>query len=298
MDKASVVAVILNWKRPFATLDCLSALDNRATVVIVDNGSGDQSIEALRRANPDVPLLALGENRGYAGGNNAGMAWAMAIGCEWVLLLNDDVLLAPDALDRLLEAAGRDPTVGFVGPLILHAKPADTIQSAGGSFDARWRSSHRGQNQKDHGQFTNDEVVPWLTGCVMLVRARMIAEIGPLDERFFLYHEELEWCLRGQKAGWKALFVPGARAWHAGVDAAYEPKPYVTYYMARNHFLLLAKQRAGWLPWIDAIFQTGRTLLSWTVRPKWRLKRAHRNALWHAAMDALRGRWGPSAQAF
>lgn len=291
MDSISVAAVVLNWKKPEATIACLDALGD-CKAVVVDNNSGDDSLEVIRKIRPDVPLFALAENCGYAGGNNAGIAWALAQKCEWILLVNDDVVLAPGSVQALIEIGQSHPQAGFVGPLVLHARPENLIQSAGGWMDARWRSGHRGENQLDRGQFQQVENVPWLSGCALLVRSQMIREIGLLDERFFLYQEELEWCLRGRKAGWKALFVPQAKVWHAGANPDAEPNPYVTYYMTRNHFLLLSKLHAGLLPWLDAIFQTLRTLLSWTIRPRWRSKHAHRDALWQALIDFLRHRWG------
>ncbi|GAP13473.1 predicted glycosyltransferases [Longilinea arvoryzae] len=290
--KNSIAAVILNWKKPADTLLCLETLGDKVSAVVVDNGSQDGSVERIRMAKPDVPLISLEKNNGYAGGNNAGIIWALAQDFEWILLINEDALLPPEALDRLVKAARQDPRVGFAGPLILHAQPENVIQSAGGLLDERWRASHRGQNQVDEGQYTHPEEVRWLSGCVLLVRARMVREIGMLDERFFLYEEELEWCLRGAQAGWKALFVPSARASHAGVSLEYEPQPYVTYYMTRNHFLLLSKQGAGLLPWSDAILSTLRTLASWTFKPKWRSKNAHRNAMWLGMLDFARRHWG------
>lgn len=291
MNSISVVAVVLNWKKPAATIACLDALGD-CKAVVVDNNSADDSLEVIRKTHPDVPLFVLAENCGYAGGNNAGIAWALAQKYEWILLVNDDVVLAPGSVQALIEIGQSRPQVGFVGPLVLHAQPENLIQSAGGWMDARWRSGHRGENQLDRGQFQQVENVPWLSGCALLVRSQMVREIGLLDERFFLYQEELEWCLRGRQAGWKALFAPQVKAWHAGANPDAEPNPYVTYYMTRNHFLLLSKLHAGLLPWLDAIFQTLRTLLSWTIKPRWRSKRAHRDALWQGLIDFLRCRWG------
>lgn len=293
MMKPSIVAVILNWNKAKDTLACLDSLGPEIASVIVDNCSQNNSLEIIRQAKPDVPLLALEENCGYAGGNNSGIAWALAQNCEWILLLNDDVHLAPGGLETLLLAGQNNPRAGFVGPLVLHCQPDNVIQSAGGWLDSRWRTGHRGENQLECGQYQQIESMAWLSGCVLLVRSQMVCEIGLLDERYFLYEEDLDWCLRGRKAGWDVLFVPQVKAWHAGVNPNYEPKPYVTYYMTRNHLLLLAKHHAGLLPWLDAIFQAVRTIISWTIKPRWRSKRAHRDALWHGMLDFLRRRWGP-----
>ena len=293
MNTPSVCAVILNWNRSSETLACLDALGPDVPVVVVDNGSYAEAVEQLRVARPDVPLLALGRNLGYAGGNNAGIQWALERGFEWVLLLNDDAILAPGALEALLAQAQADPRAGFAGPLVLHAEPEGMIQSAGGLVDARWRPSHRAQDQANRGQFVATEPVDWITGCAILARAEMIRQVGMLDERFFMYEEELEWCLRAKQAGWKVLFVPQARLTHAGVGLNYAPKPYITYYMARNHLLLLSKLKAGFLPWAAALFQNLRTLAAWTLLPRWRDRRAHRDALWQGLTDYFRKRWGP-----
>jgi GT2 family glycosyltransferase len=80
-----------------------------------------------------------------------------------------------------------------------------------------------------------------------------------IDERFFIYSEEKEWCIRAAKAGWKLVHVPGAKVWHKGVQRNYQPKPSFTYYSTRNHFIMLSKHRAPVYAWISAIFQTART---------------------------------------
>ncbi|TLN25432.1 glycosyltransferase family 2 protein, partial [bacterium] len=227
--------------------------------------------------------------------NNAGIVWALAQNCEWILLLNDDAILAPGGLQQLVKTGQENPRAGFVGPLVLHTAPDNVIQSAGGWLDRRWRSGHRAADQPDRGQYQQPERLPWLSGCALLVRSQMVREIGDLDERFFLYEEELEWCLRARQAGWEAIFEPRVRVWHAGVSPEYEPKPYITYYMARNHLLLLEKLHAGFLPWADAILRDARTLLSWSLKPKWRAKLPHRDALWQGVVDYLRRRWGKTS---
>ena len=113
-----------------------------------------------------------------------------------------------------------------------------------------------------------------------------------LDPRFFYYWEETEWCLRAGRAGWRIVHVPRARLWHKGVQRDYRPKPSVSYYGTRNRFLMLAKHRAPVAVWAMALFETSRTLASWTVRPKWRSMRGHRDAMWRGVVDFVRHRWG------
>jgi GT2 family glycosyltransferase len=288
--------VVLNWNNAKETLTCLDSLSGLdypgLEVLVVDNGSTDGSVEIFREKKIGYPILENGKNLGYAGGNNAGIHWMLERGVDWILLLNNDAILESNALKEMVEIGEREPGIGILGPKVYHAFPSHIIQSAGGSFDKYWRSYHRGQDQEDHGQFDACEEVDWITGCAMLARSEMIRQIGAFDERFFLYEEELEWCVRAKKAGWKIMYTPKAQVWHSGVSPEYQPKPYITYYMTRNHFLLLSKHRAGFIPWLYSTAQTARTLLSWYLRPKWRSKKKHRAAMQQGAIDFFRKRWG------
>lgn len=125
-----------------------------------------------------------------------------------------------------------------------------------------------------------------------MVRRAVIDQVGMLDPRFFYYWEETEWCLRAARAGWRIVHVPEARLWHKGVQRNYHPKPSVTYYSTRNRLLMLAKHRAPLMTWVVAWSQILRTLTSWTVKPKWRSMREHRDAMWHGMWDFLLNRWG------
>jgi hypothetical protein len=134
--------------------------------------------------------------------------------------------------------------------------------------------------------------VDWVSGCALLARREMIEQVGVLDERFFYYWEETEWCLRARRSGWLVVAVPGARIWHKGVQRDYRPGPDVTYYSTRNRLLMLGKHRAPMGAWLSASADLARTLLAWTLKPKWREMRRHRDAMWQGMMDFLRRRWG------
>ena len=300
MGHSLVVCVILNTNRREDTLACLSSLQRqdhpRLDVLVLDNACSDGSNAAIRAGFPQVELLTLSENRGYAGNNNVGIEAALERGADWVFVLNEDVILAPDAISLLLRAAEADARIGMVGPMVYHHDEPSVIQSAGGSLDSRWRATHAGQNEDDHGQFAADRDVDWVSGCAILVRRSAIAQVGMLDARFFYYWEETEWCLRARRAGWRIVFVPGARIWHKGVTREYRPGPNTTYYWARNRLLLMAKHRAPLGAWLTATAELGRTLLAWTVRPRWRTMRGHRAALWQGLIDFARRRWGMRPQ--
>jgi GT2 family glycosyltransferase len=296
MAQPLVIAVILNTNRRDDTLALLASL--RASTypncqpLVLDNASTDGSVEAIRASFPDVRILALERNLGYAGNNNVGIAAALAQGAEWVLVLNEDTELAPDCLDRLVQAGQSDPRAGMVGPMVYHHNEPAVIQSAGGRMSRDWQAFHLAQNEPDQGRIAEPREVDWLSGCAVLVRRQVIEQLGMLDERFFYYWEEVEWCVRTRKAGWRILHVPQARLWHKGVQRDYRPSASVTYYATRNRLLLLAKHRAPLGAWLVAWEHILRTLTSWTVKPRWKAMRPHRDAMWQGTLDFLRRRWG------
>jgi GT2 family glycosyltransferase len=249
-------------------------------------------VTAIRAAHPEVRVMEVSDNQGYAGNNNWGIRAALALGAAWVLVLNEDTVLAPECLEALMRAGEADGRIGMVGPLLYHHSDPRRIQSAGGVLTKRWKLSHAGFNALDAGQYSTEREVDWLSGCAVMVRRQVMDEIGLLDERFFIYWEEVDWCLRARGRGWRLVHTPQAKLWHKGVTPEYAPKPAVTYYSTRNRFLILAKHRAPVLAWWVAIGETARNLASWTLRPKWRHMREHRQALWQGTRDFVMRRWG------
>lgn len=292
----TVISVILNTNRREDTLACLASLyrgtyNNHRTIVL-DNASTDGSPEAIRAKFPEVQLVSLERNLGYTGNNNVGILVAMEQGADWVFVLNEDTVVAEDCIAQLVSVAEQDPGVGIVGPLVFHHDEPTVIQSAGGKLDERWFAVHIGQNEEDHGQYNRAREVDYISGCAILVKRQVIEQIGGLEERFFYYWEETDWCARAREHGWRVLFVPQARLWHKGVQRDYHPGPNVTYYNTRNRFGFLAWHHAPLSIWLFAWARTLLTLTSWSVRPKWRHMRRHRDAMWQGALDFLRGRWG------
>ncbi|MCC7176505.1 MAG: glycosyltransferase family 2 protein [Bryobacterales bacterium] len=291
-----VVSVVLNSNRCPDTLQCLESLSASSyrtqRAIVLDNASTDGSVERIRARFPAVEIIELTENRGYAGNNNVGIAAALARGADWIFVLNEDVVFDQDCLERLVEIGESDPTIGVLGPMVYHHDEPGVIQSAGGALGPHWESVHLGVNETDTGQFRDPHPVRWISGCGILVRRAVVEQVGGIDERYFLYWEETEWCLRAARAGWRIVHVPKAKLWHKGVQRNYRPAPYVTYYSTRNRFLTLAKHGAPLRVWLGACLQVARTVVSWTVRPKWRSMRAHRHAMCRGCTDFLLRRWG------
>ncbi|NIV38348.1 MAG: glycosyltransferase [Anaerolineae bacterium] len=294
-----VMIVVLNWNGRADTLACLGSLarlDYLAHgVVVVDNGSTDDSVAAVRASYPQVTLIETGENLGYVGGNNVGLEHARAMRADYALLLNNDTEVAPDFLRLLVEAAEANPATGIVGPTIYYFDRPDVIWSAGGAIDwGRGRTSMIGLDEVDQGQFGHTvRPVDFVTGCALLIKMSVVEQVGMLDPRFFAYYEEAEWCVRASQAGFKILHVPQAKIWHKISPDAREASPQVHYYMTRNRLLLLKLSKMGLGPWLSALLlDYGRTLVSWTLRPKWRSKSRQRRAMLQAIRDYGRRRFG------
>lgn len=291
-----VISVILNTNRRDDTLACLASLA-RSTYpnlknIVLDNASTDGSPEAIRQQFPDAHLISLTQNLGYAGNNNVGIQAALEMRAEWVFVLNEDTVLDPDCISKLVEVGERDSKIGVLGPLVYHDDEPTVIQSAGGKITARWDAVQIGMNEDDRGQYQQPMDVDYISGCGILVRSSAIEQSGMIDARYFYYWEETEWCIRLHKAGWRIVNVPTAKLWHKGVQRNYNPKPSVAYYSVRNRFATMRKHHAPLGEWVSVYFQTLRTVVSYSVRPKWRAKREFRDAMWRGLVDFLGGRWG------
>jgi GT2 family glycosyltransferase len=292
----SVFVVILNWNSGPDTIACLEALARStysdARLLVVDNASTDDSPTRIAERFPQVELLALDANHGYAGGNNRGIAHGLG-SSDYVWLLNPDAVVAPDCLTLLVDAAEAAPRAAMLGPLVLMREDPERILSAGGRLVDGW-PTHRGIGEVDGTRSDAVVEVDYVTGCALLVRRRALASIGPLDERFFLYGEEVDWCQRARAAGFTCAVVPRAKVWHPNTLARDAESPLVTYYITRNHLFLIRKHALGAPMLARHLWRHARTLASWSLRPKWRHKRAQRRALWRALTDFARGRSGPA----
>lgn len=291
-----VTCIVLNVNRRADTLECLRSIRagtyGNSRAIVLDVQSTDGSVEAVRDDFPDVRVIELPRNLGYSGNNNVGIRAALEDGADWVLLLNDDAVLAPDCIAQLIEVSCGDPRVGVLGPTLYHYDEPDVIQSAGGGLTRLWEGYHFNENERDKGQVREPRLVQWISGCAVLVRREVFVSVGVLDERFFLYWDETEFCVRAARSGWAVMHVPAAKAWHKGVQRDYRPRPAVTYYSTRNRLLMLHLHRAPLAARAAAWAQILRILASWSLRPRWRAMRPHRDAMLRGVNDFLASRWG------
>jgi len=219
MPKPVVTVLIVNWNGRDITLDCLASLQHvtypAMRILLVDNGSHDDTLHAVHARYPGVSILALGENKRFAGGNNRGMQVALDEGSDFVLLLNNDTTVAPDFLTHLVDRFAATEKCGMVAPKIYYHTSPDTIWFAGGDVSF-WTGtmSHRGIRELDRGQFDTAREIGYATGCCILVSAEVIRRVGVLDHRYFIYGEDADWSIRVQAAGYKVIYEPRSRIWH------------------------------------------------------------------------------------
>jgi GT2 family glycosyltransferase len=294
-----VAIVILNWRGLSDTLACLASLEKivyrSVKIIVIENGSGDNSADEIRLAYPDVLLLEQDHNHGFARGNNIGIQYAKKMGTDYVLLLNNDVEVEPNFLNDMVEVCEEYPFVGISGPTIYYYDHPDLIWSAGGRVDWVKGETHMvGIDQIDTGQFgTVPRAVEWITGCALLIKMQLIDQIGGLDERFFAYYEEAELCIRARRAGWGIVHVPTAKLWHKITRRARDESSQVNYYMTRNRLLFLKLTRADFSAWVyTLVFDYGIRYINWLINPKWRGKKQQRKALQAAVVDYFLGRFG------
>ena len=297
-NKPAITGIILNWNGAQDTLACLESLTDVSyphfAILIVDNGSTDDSVKVIQTAFPDIELVETGENLGFAGGNNVGLRHALAMNADYALLLNNDTVVDPDFIEQLVTVAQENDRIGVVGPTIYYHSRPNTIWSAGGAID--WRRGWTwmvGLDEQDKGQFgSTPRPVDFVTGCALMISRRALESAGLLDERFFMYYEETEWCVRVARAGFEIRHVPTARIWHKIAPQAQAVSPFVHYYMTRNRLLFLKATNAGLMPRLYTLIEYSRTLLSWSLRPRWRVMRGLRRVMLQAINDYRRRRFG------
>lgn len=236
----SVHALVLTWNGAHLLPDCLAALlPQGARVVVVDNASTDGTAELLRRDFPQVEHLALPENLGYGRANNEGLRRALALGAEFVALVNNDVTVGPGWLANLLQAARAQPRAGlFTGTLLFNNE--ERVNSTGLAIDTFGRARDRDFRLPLSQLQRSDGPVAGVSGGAALLRVAMLREIGLFDEAYFAYYEDVELSLRAAAAGWTSWYAREAQARHR-FGATFGPgSPRQRYLLGRGHLRTLA----------------------------------------------------------
>jgi GT2 family glycosyltransferase len=287
--------VILNWNGLADTRECLASVTGlryvNTHIVVVDNGSTAAEADAIEAEWPTVTVLRNQTNLGYAGGNNVGIRHAVRHGAEYVWLLNNDTLVHEDCLTTLIAAGERRARVGLLSPVIYDHAPPHRVQCAGTVIDHDAEVQHTLRSMEE-ARIAAARAPLSLWGTALLLKRRAIEEVGLLDERYFAYHEDLDYCFRALARGFDTLVVDGATVLHKDGRSLGSPaSPIKEYLLVRNWYFLWRTYLRGWR-WLT---YPGR-FLGWVLGRALDARRGgNRTLAEHAldgAWDALRGRSG------
>jgi GT2 family glycosyltransferase len=243
-----LAAVVLNYRTPDDTAAAVAALRASARPVddllVVDNGSGDDSARRLGTLPAPVTLLEAGANLGFSGGSNLGIRAALARGADRVLLVNGDARPTPPCVGRLEAALAAEPAAGVAGPVLVAADDPGRVTSAGIAFSPRTGRMLNEGHGRPLAEVAGQApvVVDAVSGAVMLLARQTLERVGLLDEAYFFSFEDLDLCLRARRAGLLTLSVRDALALHAGGRSIGPRSPRRLYFAARNHLRLAARQ--------------------------------------------------------
>lgn len=245
--------IIVNYNTRDLLKDCLRSIyrsrgSGTYDVIVVDNNSSDGSVEMVRREFPQTKLIVNQENLGFARGCNKGLTLSHG---RYSILLNSDTEILPSSLDGLinfLDSGRADPKIGIIGCKIVN--PDGSVQYSVGKFPSLWSTvadMFRPYQKRKYclaGYDTAHEV-DWVTGAFIAIDNRVIQDVGCFDERYFMYYEEVDWCLRAKKKGWKVFYFPNISIIHKAplasrknsisLKVAKEIRRSHLYYFRKNH---------------------------------------------------------------
>lgn len=311
--------LLLNWNGYRDTIDCLEsvlALDyGNFDIIVCDNASSDDSLEHIAEwarvatrggaplrvvhldrhgaeagpldARADLTLIQTGANLGFAGGNNVGLTYLLRRGDDSLIwLLNNDCIVASDALSHLVVAATSDMIIGAVGGTLLEFREPGIVQEAGAvssSWHGMTRALGAGQSVET---LPVSEQVDYITGGCLLARADTIRRVGLLDERYFMYSEDVDWGIRMRAAGLRLVLAPDARVWHKGGGTAGHGSAMHDYFVVKSALLLIQKHYPARLG-VAFLYSVYRCMLPKVVR----LQGKRLRAVLRAYRDVARRIW-------
>jgi GT2 family glycosyltransferase len=241
-----LVAVVVNHGTPAETIAAVRSVERdgqAAGIVVVDNGSLDDSVDRIRRELPGARVIAAERNCGFAAGCNLGIDEALEAGATLVFLLNSDATVGAGVLKALSDALDRDDELGIVAPLLVSAGDDDRIESAGIRYSVRTGRMRHLAYARSRRRTARPALsrVDGVSGCAMLVRRAVFEEVGRFDERYFFGFEDLDFCLRARQAGFSAAILGSTVARHQGHATIGRGSPRRLYFGARNHLRLAGR---------------------------------------------------------
>jgi GT2 family glycosyltransferase len=300
-----VAVVLVNWNSHADTLACVESLascDYRdLEVIVVDNGSRRESVEALRHAGGIDRLIEVPDNLGFTGANNLGIRAALEGAAQCVFVLNNDTVVRPNAISLLVQALRTQPSLGITAPKVLFMEPPHLVWYGGGYFTTIGQNPvMMGYRQPDDGRWNTPGDVAFVSGCAMMISRGLLEKLedGVFVDAYFAVWEDADLCRKARSMGFGIGYVPSAVVLHkesaavGGNDA-----PGYVYYQVRNRILYLRR-------WVRGPKDV---VLAWGYSALYLMKRAASLAFarrWEAVVaigagtaDGLAGRWGRRARA-
>lgn len=248
--KIKHAVVLVNYKVSADTIVCVKSIQKSKDaphIIVVDNGSTNEVIQELRDACPGLDIIVVGANVGFSIGNNIGIKKALKMGAEVVYILNNDTEVDPNLFFRSYRyVAGKNRIAGgkiyYAKGYEFHVEQkglGNILWYAGGHFD--WGSviaQHDGVDEVDVGQYDKIKKVDFITGCFIAVPKQVFKKIGLLDEPFFLYLEDTDFCLHAAKQGIEVMYNPSLVLYHRNSSSTVAGSPLVDYYITRNRFVI------------------------------------------------------------
>jgi hypothetical protein len=261
MNYPKVSIIILNWNGLKDTIECLESLRKitypNYDVIVVDNGSEGNDAQVLKERFGDyIHVIRNARNYGFAGGANIGMKYAMDNSrLDYVLLLNNDTVVDPIFLTEMVKVAQTDSLFGIVSAKIYFYDDPNRLQLVWGKINLLTgepvytprRIADRFQRRKmDRGQYDSLKVVGLVSGCCFLIKRCVLENIGFLDEGYFFYGEDTDFCFRARKEGYKTVYTPAAKVWHKLGRSSNKVTALSRYYVGRNRFRFMKKHATAW----------------------------------------------------
>jgi len=277
MNYPKVSIIILNWNGLRDTIECLESLKkvtySNYDIIIVDNGSKGNDAEVLEEKYGNwIYIIKNEKNLGYAGGCNVGIKHVLEQDTEYVLILNNDVVVENNFLSELIKIAETTPDMGIAGPKVYYYNDPNRLYACGERINYWLLTTKNGNNEIDNDQFNQIEYVDGIVGCAILIKKKVFKTIGMFDEDYFSYGEETDFCIRAKKAGFHIVYVPTAKVWHKDMGSTGgKLNKFVAYYQTRNRIMLIRKT-LGKKYWITALsfflFKTTKQICKNIIRRK------------------------------
>ncbi len=259
--------IIVNWNLLQDTIECIDSLvKSGATlnqIIVVDSASTDGSVFALRDRYFDrLNILEMPENRGYAAGANMGIEHALKSEQQWLLLINNDTTVDSNFLDILKAGGQAQPSYSIFAPMILYHSQPKLIWSMGDRrIDHTLLTTHPYKNRKIKEYYPATLPIDFTNGCAMLVHRRVFEKIGELDESFFMYGEEVDFCERASQSGFTAACLPEARMWHKISKSSAGDRAGRRYLKVRNQIRIYRRYASPGGKWLYFVYTSARSLV-------------------------------------